>query len=120
MKKQAGMTSLGLLILVVFMGMFAYAVLRLTPIYLNYVKVASIIDGVQKEFDGQNPTRTVIRRSISRRFDIEAVSTITARDIKVTADSGGFLVRAAYDHTSPFLANVSFSVHFDKSALVRR
>jgi len=119
-KNQAGMTTLGFLILGTFMGIFAYATLRLTPVYLNYLKVVSVIEGVRKEFDGQAPSRTLIRRSIGRRFDIEAISTITARDIKVTSDSGGFLVQAVYNHEVPFLANVSFSVHFDKRALIRR
>jgi hypothetical protein len=29
-------------------------------------------------------------------------------------------VRAKYNHMAPFIANVSFSVEFDKAVLVRR
>jgi hypothetical protein len=114
------MTTLGLLILVAFVGLFAFAGIRLTPIYLNYMKVAGVVDGVQKEFDGQAASRNAIRSSISRRFDIESVSKITARQVEVTAVDGGFEVVAAYNDTSPFIANVSFSVAFDKRALIRR
>lgn len=119
-KHQAGMTTLGLLILVAFVGLFAFAAIRLTPVYLNYMKVVGVVDGVQDEFDGQNPSRAAIRSSIGRRFDIESVGEITARDIDVKAVDGGFEVVAQYDHTAPFIANVSFTVHFDKKALVRR
>ena len=119
-RKQAGMTTLGLMILVVFIGMFGYAGLRLTPIYLNYVAIASVIDGVLKEYDGQNPTRTNIKRSIGRRFDVESISLITARDVKVTSSGAGFQVAVVYDHKADFLGNVSFSVHFDKKVVVRR
>lgn len=118
--RQAGMTTLGFLILVVFVGLFAFAFIRLTPVYLNYMKVAGVLDGVHKEFDGQNPSRNAIRTSISRRFDVESVSQITARDIEVKTDSNGFIVQAAYDHTAPFIGNVSFTVHFDKQVLVRK
>jgi hypothetical protein len=83
-RREQGMTTLGLLILVVFVGLFAFAALRLTPVYLNYLKVVGVLDGVYKEFDSQNPTRSAIRTSISRRFDVESVSVITARDIEVT------------------------------------
>jgi len=117
---QRGMTTLGFIVLVLFVGLFAFAAIRLTPIYLNYLKVAGVINGVYEEFDGQNATRSQIRTSIARRFDVESVSVITARDIKVTPENNGFLVEARYDHTSPFIANVSFTVHFDKTALVRR
>ena len=33
--RQRGMTTLGFLILVVFIGLFAFAALRLAPVYLN-------------------------------------------------------------------------------------
>jgi len=118
--RQVGATLLGYIILVLFVGVFAFGVIRLTPVYLNYMKVVGVVDGVHEEFDGQNASRAQIRTSIARRFDIESVSVITARDIAVTPENNGFLIRAEYDHTSAFIANISFTVHFDKSALVRR
>ena len=119
-RRQKGMTTLGMLILVVFVGLFAFAGIRLTPVYLNYLKVAGVLDGVYKEFDSQNASRSAIRTSISRRFDVESVSVITARDIDVTQQDGGYLVVAKYDHTTPFISNVFFTVRFDKSAMIRR
>jgi len=118
--RQAGMTTLGLIILVAFVGTFAFAGIRLTPVYLNYMKVAGVISGVQQEFDGTNATRASIRSSISRRFDIESVSEISARDVKVTKVDGGHEVAATYAHKTPFVANISFVVDFDKRVIVRR
>jgi len=118
--RERGMTTVGFLILVAFVGLFAFAALRLTTVYLNYIKVAGVLDGVYEEFDSQNPTRAAIRTSIGRRFDVESVSEITERDIVVTADSGGFLVKANYEHTTPFIGNIHFTVIFDKEVLVRR
>jgi len=118
--REKGVTSLGFLILVVIGGLFAFAAIRLAPVYLNYMKVAGVINGVYDEFDSQNPTLNSIRRSIGRRFEVESVSVITERQIKVTQDNGGFVVEAQYDHTTPFLGNLFFTVRFDKSILVRR
>jgi hypothetical protein len=119
-RQQAGMTTLGFIILTVFIGLFAFAAIRLTPVYLNYMKVVGVIDGVFAEFDGQRATRQVIRKSISRRFDVDSVGVITYRDVAVTAVDGGLEVKAEYDHTAPFIYNVSFTVHFNKTALIRR
>lgn len=119
-RNQAGMTTLGLIILVSFLGLFAFAFIRLTPVYLNYFKVVGVVDGAQKEFDGQSPTAGSIRTYVSRRFDIESVSQITARDIKVTPVDGGFEVSAQYSHKAPFISNISFVVDFDKRAMIRR
>lgn len=118
--KESGITTIGFLILASFIGLFAYAAILLTPVYLNYVKIVGVVDGVYKEFDGQNPSRATIAKSISRRFDVDSVSIIKAKDVKITSESGGFLVAAVYDHSTPFIGNVSFTVHFDKKALVRR
>lgn len=120
MRRQAGMTTLGLVILVLFVGTFAFAVLRLTPVYLNYMKVAGVVAGVQEEFDGNSPTRSAIRNSIERRFDIDSVDQILAKDVKVTKVDTGFEVAVVYSHKAPFIANVSFVVDFDKKTMIRR
>jgi hypothetical protein len=62
----------------------------------------------------------MIRTSIARRFDIDSVGVITARDVKVVKAAGGYEVSATYSHKAPFVANVSFLVDFDKRTLVRR
>ncbi len=119
-QRQAGMTMLGLVILLAFVGLFAFAGIRLTPVYLNYMKVVGVVDGVRDEFDGANASRADIRSSISRRFDIESVGVITAKDVKVTKVAEGHEVAATYSHKTPFIANVSFMVDFDKRATIRR
>ena len=119
-RQQAGATTLGLIFLVVFLGIFAFAAIRLTPVYLNYMKVVGVVDGVYEEFDGQNATRAMIRNSLIRRFDVESVSVISARDVSVTAVDKGLEVSAQYDHTTPFIANISFTVSFNKTRVVRR
>ena len=120
LRREEGMTTLGLIILVAFVGMFAFAGLRLTPVYLNYMKVVGVLNGVHEEFDGTNPSRSAIRSSISRRFDVESVGEITARDVTVTSVDKGYEVRANYTHNAPFISNVSFAVQFDKAVVVRR
>ena len=120
MHRQAGMTTLGLAILVVFVGMFAFAGIRLTPVYLNYMKVASVISGVHEEFDGQGPSKAAIRKSIARRFDIDSVSQIKAKDVGIKAVDGGFEVSASYSHKADFIGNISFLVDFDERVLVRK
>ena len=119
-RRERGMTTLGMIILISFIGLFVFGGIRLTPVYLNYFKVAGVVEGVLKEFDGQNPSRNAILMSVSRRFDVESVDKITARDVKVTAVDGGYEVTAKYDHVSPFIGNVNFLVAFNKTVLIRR
>ena len=54
------------------------------------------------------------------QFEVESVSAITHREVKVTSEDDGLLVEAQYDHTTEFLSNLYFTVKFDKSVHVRR
>jgi hypothetical protein len=116
---QRGMTMLGMLVLVVVVGAWVYAGIRMTPKYLEYMRVAATLEKVRDEFDA-NPgtTEFMLRKAIERHFDIEMVNVITSNDIEITKDGGLFTMRAVYEDTVPLAGNVSFLLEFDKSVEV--
>ena len=117
--RQRGMTMLGILVIVVVVGAWVYAGIRMTPKYLEFMRVASTLEKVRDEFDS-NPgtTEFMLRKAIERQFDIEMVEVVTSNDIEITKDGMMFTMRAAYDDTVPLIANVSFLLEFDKSVEV--
>ena len=117
--RQRGMTMLGILVIVVVVGAWVYAGIRMTPKYLEFMRVASTLEKVRDEFDS-NPgtTEFMLRKAVERQFDIEMVEVITSSDIEITKEGGLFTLRAAYDDTVPLVANVSFLLEFDKSVEV--
>ena len=48
--RQSGMTTVGMMIIGLFVGIIAFAGIRLTPVYLNYMKVVGVVDGIAVEF----------------------------------------------------------------------
>lgn len=117
--RQRGMTMLGILVLVVVVGAWVYAGIRMTPKYLEYMRIASTLEKVRDEFDA-NPgtTEFMLRKAVERHFDIEMVNVITSNDLEITKDGGTFTMRAAYEDTVPLAGNVSFLLEFDKSVEV--
>jgi len=117
--RQRGMTMLGILVLVVVVGAWVYAGIRMAPKYLEYMRVASTLEQVRDEYDS-NPgtTEFMLRKAVERRFDIEMVEVITSNDIEIKKDGAMFTMRAAYDDTVPLAGNVSFLLEFDKSVEV--
>jgi hypothetical protein len=113
------MTLLGILVLVVVVGSCVYAGIRVTPKYLEYMRIAATLEKVRDEFDA-NPgsTEFMLRKSIERHFDIEMVEVISANDIEISKDGGAFNMRASYEDTVPLAGNVSFLLDFDKSVVV--
>jgi hypothetical protein len=117
--RQQGMTFLGILVLVIVVGAWVYAGIRLVPKYLEYVRVAATLEKVRDEFSN-NPgsTEFMLRKAVERHFDIEMVEVITSNDIEIKREGGTFYMRAAYEDTVPLVANVSFLVEFDKTVEV--
>jgi hypothetical protein len=116
------MTFLGLLVLIVVVGSWVYAAMRVVPLYLNYMKVAGTLEKVRDELDSDpGTTEIMIRRAIERHFDIEMVneSVFGFRDVVIKKDSGTFRVTASYEDTAPFVSNIYFLVSFDKKVEIQ-
>ena len=117
--RQRGMTFLGILVIIIVIGAWVYAGIRLVPKYLEYVRVASTLEKVRDEFES-NPgsTEFMLRKAIERHFDIEMVTVIDSNDIEIKKDGGSFTLRANYEDTVPLVSNISFLVTFDKTVEV--
>lgn len=118
--QQKGMTFIGLLLTLAIVGIIVFAALRLVPIYLEYMKVVTVLDGVSADLSGSNATLSDIRKSLDSRLYIEGVKAVTTGDVKVVKAEFGYRMTLAYEQTAPYIANVSFLVSFNKSVEVGR
>jgi Domain of unknown function (DUF4845) len=118
-ERQQGMTMIGLLCILALLGTVVYAGIRLAPVYLNYLKVVRILDATATESKGDNPDPASIRSSLKKHWEIESIDAVDAKDIEITKDDSGVTMHVAYDDSAPYIANVSLSVHFDKTVKVQ-
>ncbi len=69
---QQGMTFIGLLCILALAGVVVYAAIRLTPLYLNYMKVSKHHGiGTASEVKGENPDPAEMRRIIERHWTMD-------------------------------------------------
>jgi hypothetical protein len=118
-RRQQGMTFIGLLTILVLVGVILYAGIRLTPVYLNYLKISRAMTATAGEFKGESGDLTSLRNILSRHWEIDDPEIVEVKDIEITKDDTGIIMHVAYDHTVPYVANVSLSVHFDKTVKVQ-
>jgi hypothetical protein len=114
-RQQQGITAIGFVILACFLGLFVFAFLRLTPIYLEHMKITSILNDVKAELDGTKPTIAQIKSAINKRMDIEMVRGKDARNFKIAKSDTGYSVAAKYDSKSKYVANIYLLVEYDKT-----
>ena len=116
---QRGVTFIGWVILMIPMALVFYAGVRLTPVYLNYMKVRHTLEAVAAEVPNEGQTADGIRNAVVKHFIVDEVDYPTARDIKVVRDNGVWTLEANYDDQAPLFANVAILVTFDKTVKLK-
>jgi len=111
-RRERGMTTIGLIILVTFVGLFVYAGIRLVPVYAEYFNVLKAVEGLKSDVDS-GPS--AMRVTLEKRFSIEDVSSLSYKDVEITKEGSSYVLHVAYDAEAPFISNVGFIVHFDKT-----
>lgn len=118
-RRQHGITAIGALILAAFIGLFILAGVRLAPVYLESMDVKSTLTKVKTELDGTRPSITEIRKSIERRFDVDSVRRISAKDVKIARGGEGYLVDASYEGRVNYIGNLYLVLVFDNKIEIR-
>jgi hypothetical protein len=111
---QRGVTFIGWVILMIPFALVFYAGVRLTPVYLNYMKVRHTLEAVAAEVPNEGQTADGIRNAVVKHFIVDEVDYPTARDIKVVRDNGVWTLEANYDDQAPLFMNAAILVTFDK------
>jgi Domain of unknown function (DUF4845) len=117
-QRQSGMTFLGFLCLLALVGLVLYGAIRLVPVYLNYMRIVHNMDQVATEFKGDNPDQGQIRISLERHWTTDYISDVLAKDIEIKKEKDGVTLHLAYDQSVGFIANVAFTVSFDKTVKI--
>jgi hypothetical protein len=117
--RQRGVTFLGWLFLLIPVAMVLYAAIRLTPMYLNYMRVARSVSQVAEEAKGDSSiTAQSLRVSLDKRLDIEGVEFPPTKDFVIRRDGPTWIIEISYEETAPYFSNVGLLVTFKKMAQV--
>jgi Domain of unknown function (DUF4845) len=116
-RRQRGVTFLGWLFLLIPVAIVFYTGIRLTPIYLNYMRVAHSLEQTASSFkDGSTLDRNSIRNSLAKQFDVQSIEFPAVKDITIQRDGTSWVIEAKYQDVAPLFANVSLLIDFDKVA----
>ena len=112
---QRGLTLLGFLFAVAIAGLLGTLALRLGPVYLNHFKVIASLEAVTAQPNWAASSREQILSTLQKRWEIDSVDDVTARDVTIVKDGQAVQVRVAYEVTRPFVRNIDLLIHFDET-----
>ena len=113
-KYQRGVTAIGWLILFIPIAIVFYAGIRISPLYLNYMKVTHSLEAVATEISNEGQTADGLRNAVDKHFQIESVDYPDKKDLKITRVNNVWQIEANYDDQSPLFANIAILITFDK------
>jgi hypothetical protein len=116
---QAGITALGFLILATLVGVVGLAALKVTPMYIKNMRMNAILDDVQREMSGDNPTPQGIRNELARRFSVEDIN-MDIDGMKITQSKNGFTLVVQYEERASYVADIYLLVAYNKQVEITR
>ena len=120
MRKQDGLTLLGFLIVLVVVLFFAYAAMRIVPMYLEYHALTNAMAKLEDDPYAKGMTPQKIKQSITTSLWASyASNNIKPEHIHISKKSGGVTVRVAYEIREDFIANIDLIGSFDRSVVLK-
>ncbi|MDA8390054.1 MAG: DUF4845 domain-containing protein [Gammaproteobacteria bacterium] len=113
-RKEAGISSIGLLLLLVLIGFGIYVAIRLIPVYIDNWQISQSLKAVAHRADAPTMGGAQLRMALRREFEVGYVShTSVARDLRIESTaSGGRLMVYDYTVRKPLIGNITLLVHF--------
>lgn len=115
--KQSGVTLIGFLIIMAIVAFLGYMAMKLLPSYSEYMGVVKAMNQVATE-GTSGKSLDDIRRGLMFKMGFQYVddATIKPANITIKRDAGGASqLQVAYDKDIPFMYNIDFLLHFNKS-----
>lgn len=117
MKRQQGITLIGFVFALAIVGFFIYMAMKLVPAYSEYMGVVKAMKQLASEPDLATKTPEQIQQELAFKGSFQYVddSTFSAQNVHIKNGPGGGTLQVKYDKDIPFLYNIDFLLHFDKT-----
>jgi hypothetical protein len=113
-RRQRGLTMIGLLFWAAFIGFFGYLAVRTLPTVNEYLTIQKAIAAI-----AANPPPTVaeIRGAFDRQRQIEySIVSIEGKDLEISKENDKVVIAFAYDKEVPIMGPVFLLVKYEGSS----
>ena len=117
---QSGITLIGFLLLAAFVGLMGLAVIKIVPLYLEKMRIGTVLGDLQTELGTGGNSIAGIRQTLEERFYIENLEPLTANELDISLQNQGFVVRVNRESRAPFFADLHFLVVIDEQVELNR
>ena len=118
-KHQAGLTFIGVVLILVPISLVAYMIAKAVPAYLESYSVGDVVNSLRKEIDLKDKSKEEIYKMIQKRFEVNDIHSVEPGDIKIQKTPAEVSVTIDYEARVPLFSNATLALSFHKSVVVR-
>ena len=108
--KQLGVSLGGLMVGAAIFVVLAMVGMKLGPSYLEFASIKKAVVAIAQEKPGASVAD--VRKTFDNRATIDAITTISGKDLEVTKDGSALVISAAYRKEVPLVANLGVYIDF--------
>ena len=117
---ETGLTTIGLVCVLMIIGFFALLVLKITPIYMENYQVKTLLSSLEKEPLTSRSKREIISL-IEKRLDINNIRKVSIADhVEVLKRPEFVTITIDYEVTEPIMGNLEVLVYFLEEITVEK
>ncbi|MBV1881427.1 MAG: DUF4845 domain-containing protein [Pseudomonadales bacterium] len=114
-KRQSGLSGWAILTIILMVGGYAIIFFNFFPIYMDHFAIKRVLSNLEEEVDTLKKTKKEIKITIMKRMNMNSVTTMQQKDIKISKKRGILTVRIEYEVRAPLVGDIDGVVHFNDS-----
>jgi len=113
MRRQQGVTFVGMVLIGMLIVVVAIIGIRLVPAYIEYVTIRSHLRELARSPDARGASQTEIMQLFNRRALIDNIRSVTGQDLDIIRDGDELSISAVWSTKVKLLGNVSACIDFN-------
>ena len=115
MRRQEGMSGIGIFIVLVLVVFAALIGMRVTPAYIEYFAIKKAVNSIVESGELRGASVADVRKAFERRQAIDDFTSVGPQDLEITKDGGQIVIAFAYEKRVPLFYNISLLIDFSGS-----
>jgi hypothetical protein len=115
LSRQRGISSAGVLLIAVLLGLFFTVGLKVGPLYVDHNLITGLCQDLIDNGEANGMTVTEVRDRISSTLRINNVTDFDLNSIRMRKENGEAIITVAYEKRVPLIANLDIIATFDES-----
>jgi len=112
LSKQKGMTLIGLVIVLGFIGMVTLSALKVFPVYMEHLAVKTSMEAIETDPGIKNMSVSKIRELFRKKLDMNQVTSVNAGNAKIGRNIGDLTFKVEYEVRKDYIANIDLVLSF--------